>query len=584
MFSKIIAGVKGVMRRMGLLKTLKDIEHHKKVTTDDKDYANIDLWKKEYMNEPDRLKLNYLHNGQEVRRKMRTMRLGKVSARYMSKLLFNEKAKFVINNEDADKFIQKTLADNGFYKNFKRYLEYSMAMGGMAMKVYHDQERVKIAYAAADSFYPLSNDSEHVDECVIPNSFQKNGKYYTLLEWHEWEGETYVISNELFESDRSEELGTKVPLKLLYDDLEARVPLTDVSRPLFVYVKPNIANNFNLTSPLGISIYANATDTMDTLDMMFDAFYQEFLLGKKKVLVPSSFVKSVTDDFGNTFQYFDTRDEAFYVYQGGMNADKDGITDVSVEIRSSDFIAAINAMLRIFAMQLGLSAGTFTFDENGLKTATEVISEKSETFQTKNEHSMLIEEALKDLFCTILEVGKIIGAYNGELVDKADMEINFDDSIADDDDTRINRWTNAKNQGMAPRAIAIQRAHKITKEEAEKWDKQIQAELQALMPSNEVDDVFGDLDGIGEPEGGTQEAEPTTGETIQDVSLNGAQITSLVNIVQAVAKGELPYQSALEMIIAAFPFDRDKAKLILAESGKSFKLKGDDDGTNTGTT
>ncbi|MBC1913092.1 phage portal protein [Listeria booriae] len=492
MFSKIIAGVKGVMRRMGLLRTLKDIEHHKKVTANDKDYANIDLWKKEYMNVPDRLSLYYRHNGKDLSRRMKTMRLGKVSARYMSKLIFNEKAKFVINNDAADEFIQNTLADNGFYKNFKRYLEYAMAMGGMAMKVYHDQKRVKISYAAADSFYPLSNDSEHIDECVIPNSFQKNGKYYTLLEWHEWEDEKYVISNELFESDSADELGTKVPLKLLYDDLEARVPLEDISRPFFVYVKPNIANNYNLTSPLGISIYANAMDTMETLDMMFDAFYQEFKLGKRRVLVPSSFAKTVTDEHGNTFQYFDTRDEAFFVYQDSMD-EKEGIKDVSVEIRSSDFISAINATLRIFAMQLGLSAGTFTFDENGLKTATEVISEKSETFQTKNEHSMLIEEALKDLFCTILEVGKIIGAYNGELVDKADMEINFDDSIADDDDTRINRWTNAKNQGMAPRVIAVQRAHKITKEEAEKWVQMINEEERAVrtVTDAEANKLFG---------------------------------------------------------------------------------------------
>ncbi len=57
------------------------------------------------------------------------------------------------------------------------------------------------------------------------------------------------------------------------------------------------------------------------------------------------------------------------------------------------------------------------------------------------------------------------------------------------------------------------------------------------------------------------------GKTVQQVSLNGAQITSLVNIVQSVAAGTLPYNSALEMIVAAFPFDEIKAAAILDKSG-----------------
>lgn len=60
------------------------------------------------------------------------------------------------------------------------------------------------------------------------------------------------------------------------------------------------------------------------------------------------------------------------------------------------------------------------------------------------------------------------------------------------------------------------------------------------------------------------------GQTVQQVSLNGAQITSLVNIVQAVAGGTLPRDSAIQMITAAFPFDEEKAKSILGNP--SFEL------------
>lgn len=54
----------------------------------------------------------------------------------------------------------------------------------------------------------------------------------------------------------------------------------------------------------------------------------------------------------------------------------------------------------------------------------------------------------------------------------------------------------------------------------------------------------------------------TTGE-IAKVSLNGAQITSLLEIVSSVATGLLSYDSAVKLITSAFPFDEVTAKAIL---------------------
>ncbi|HEM1440042.1 phage portal protein [Listeria monocytogenes] len=494
MLKQIISGVKGVMRRMGLLKTLKEVKDHKKVNANDEDYKYIDIWKLLYQGHyAEWHNLDYEHNGNRVNRRQLSMNLPKVTAKYMSKLLFNEKVKINIDNEEAEEFVLNVLKTNGFTKNMERYIEYGEAMGGFVIKVYHDgNQNVKVSFATGDCMYPLSNDSENVDECVIANSFQKNNKYYTLLEWNEWENDRYKISTELYESDNANEIGTKVPLSVLYKDIEQEVYLDNFVRPLFVYIKPNIANNKNLTSPLGISVYANALDTLKTLDLMFDSFYQEFKLGKKKVLVPSSFVKTVINHDESLTNYFDSTDEAFYIYQGQQDDDSKSIKDISVEIRSTEFIESINAMLRIYAMQVGLSAGTFTFDENGLKTATEVVSEKSETYQTKNSHSQLIEQGIKEMIVSILEVGKLINAYSGEIVELDTITVDFDDSIAQDEDTTINRYTNAKNQGMIPLKIALQRAWNITEAEAAEWTEMLAKEKQAEIPNNDMTGIFGE--------------------------------------------------------------------------------------------
>jgi hypothetical protein len=74
-----------------------------------------------------------------------------------------------------------------------------------------------------------------------------------------------------------------------------------------------------------------------------------------------------------------------------------------------------------------------------------------------------------------------------------------------------------------------------------------------------------------------QSVEISDGEnTIAKVSLNGAQITSLLKIIQDVAAGILPRESALNLMISAFPFSQEQAEGILGSAGKGFKIKPED--------
>jgi phage gp29-like protein len=61
-----------------------------------------------------------------------------------------------------------------------------------------------------------------------------------------------------------------------------------------------------------------------------------------------------------------------------------------------------------------------------------------------------------------------------------------------------------------------------------------------------------------------------TGANVQQQALNGAQVTSLLELLQAVAAGTLPRESAVELIVAAFPVDRAQAERILGTIGQGF--------------
>jgi HK97 family phage portal protein len=62
----------------------------------------------------------------------------------------------------------------------------------------------------------------------------------------------------------------------------------------------------------------------------------------------------------------------------------------------------------------------------------------------------------------------------------------------------------------------------------------------------------------------------TPGLDVQKTALNGAQVTALKEIVQAVAAGQLPRESGVAIIIAAFPITPEQAEEIMGEVGRGF--------------
>lgn len=65
-------------------------------------------------------------------------------------------------------------------------------------------------------------------------------------------------------------------------------------------------------------------------------------------------------------------------------------------------------------------------------------------------------------------------------------------------------------------------------------------------------------------------------------ALNGAQVSSLVEIVSKVAAGLLPYDSAVNMIMREFNVIEEEAEEMLGPAGKSFKIDPNQIGNNNG--
>jgi A118 family predicted phage portal protein len=487
MFKTLIARLRQVMYRMGLIKGIEKIYDRKEISISEEMYKQIDVWKalyKGYYSEFHDVEYKTI-NGTKKRR-MATLNMPKVVAQELATLVFNEKCEINISDETLAENIESVFKANSFYKKFQDYLEYDFALGGMVIKAYAEDGQIKLSYVTADCFIPISWNNRGINEGVFINEFRKRDKKYTHLEWHLWENDKYIIRNEVYESRNSEELGVKVPLKDFFPNLEEETVIENLKRPLFVYFKPNTANNIDTSSPLGISVYANSLDTLHSLDIAFDSYQREFRLGKKRILVPATAIKTVVDpQTGQMNRYFDANDEVYEAFN--FDQDSNEIKDISVELRVDEHIAAINSLLNILAMQIGFSAGSFTFDGQGVKTATEVVSENSKTFRTKQGHETIIEAGLQELVEVIVQVAELYEIFTGP--EKYEVTVTFDDSIAEDQTAEINKQVLLVTNGLTSKKKAIMKIHGVTEEEAEKILQEIREEQQ--QATAEMVDFFG---------------------------------------------------------------------------------------------
>ena len=170
----------------------------------------------------------------------------------------------------------------------------------------------------AGQFVPTAWDNAKIRSAIFINREARDGYYYSVVEWHKWDGETYRVTNDLYRErikDAAEPqtiLGWWYPLDKVYPLLSPDTTIEDVHQAFFQYVRPFGANYADDNSPLGMSIYAPALNTLHGLDIMFDSLQREFVLGKKRIIAPARAMKqSAGVNNGRPDRYFDADDEVW---------------------------------------------------------------------------------------------------------------------------------------------------------------------------------------------------------------------------------------------------------------------------------
>lgn len=428
--------------------------------------------------------------------------LARTASKKLASLVFNEQAEISLADSEANTFLQDTLLNDRFNKNFERYLESCLALGGMAMRPYVDKDRIKVSFVQAPVFLPLQTNTQDVSSAAIVTKSTKTlGKivnYYTLIEFHEWQEDSYQISNELYRSERPEILGTRVPLTEIYENLEESVEVKGLSRPLFTYLKTPGMNNKDINSPLGLSVYDNAKTTIDFINRTFDEFCWEVRMGQRRVAVPEQLAKFKFGEANGKAvvnQHFDPEQNVFVQISSGDQDKTVGIVDLTTDIRSESYIQAINKGLSLFEMQIGVAPGMFSFDGKSMKTATEVVSENSDTYQLRNSIVSLVEQSIKELVVSIFELATASGIYTGPLPKLQDVNVNLDDGVFTDRQSELAYWSQMVAAGFVGRKFGLMKLLGVDEKTADSILSEVNQDSMGQsndLRSQEDKSVYGD--------------------------------------------------------------------------------------------
>ncbi|MGN0688119.1 MAG: phage portal protein [Oscillospiraceae bacterium] len=394
-------------------------------------------------------------------RRLASLGAAKAVCAELSRLCFTEGSEICAKDSDSEEFIRRVLSENRFAQRFPVFLEKVFALGGGAIKVYFDGG-IKLDMITADRFIPTKWGSGAISGAAFASDLTDSSKSYTLAQTQAMDGDDLVIENRLFnENGGAEKLARLMP------SLKEKSTIKGIKRPLFVYLGTGAPKD-GVCSMLGSSVFAPAIDTLKGIDIVFDSLTREFILGKKRIIVPYYAVRGEYDENGDIRRYFDVNDEVFQAMSVSDSEDLK-ITDNTAQLRVAEHTEALNALLDLLCMQVGLSEGALSYKDGTIRTAAEVVSRNSRTYRTQAFYRGIIADALSQMTELICILGKMTGTLPDSAAEGG--TIVFADGAAEDDATRIKRSVELYSAGIISKTRAISQIYGISLDEAKEMER-----------------------------------------------------------------------------------------------------------------
>lgn len=329
----------------------------------------------------------YTNKASWLNEDVKSLNLAAAICSEMARLVTIE-SKIEISGSARADFIKKSMKK--FFFKFPNYVEYCCACGGVVFKPYVFDNKIMIDVVRAGYFYPVAfNGAEEITEVIFPEFKRVGKKLYTRLEYQGLVGNKYIIQNKAFVSTKSHvktdniiNLGQEIPLETVkeWEDIAPYIEFENADCTLFSYMKVPAANNIDLDSPLGVSIFARSENFIKDADEQYGAILWEYRSKETAIQAADEFFKK--DRNGNPI--LPKGKEKIYHAMGDVSG-KDNqpfFNAYSPEIRDESFFNGFNKILQRIEFNSGLAYGTLSDPQVVDKTAEEIRSSKQRSYDT----------------------------------------------------------------------------------------------------------------------------------------------------------------------------------------------------------
>lgn len=320
-----------------------------------------------------------------------------------------------------------------FLQKLQEYVEYACAMGGEVFKPYVSGDSILIDAVQADCFFPTAFDtSGRMTGAVFVEQIVRGNRIYTRAESHEFTKGREVIRNKAFSSATNAALGNEIDLTSVpeWAEIAPEITISEIDRPLFAYFRIPLANNRERHSPLGVSVFANAIQSIRDADEQYNRLLWEYDGGQLAIDVAASAIRKAPDGSLS----MDKREQRLYRrnLETGI-ASGDFYHAFAPSLRDSSYIAGLDSILKKVEFQCNLAFGTFSDPDSVEKTATEMKISKQRSFSAVSSIQHSLEKALDDL---AYAVDKLASLYQLAPPGTYKTSYQWHDSVLQDEETQ----------------------------------------------------------------------------------------------------------------------------------------------------
>lgn len=437
---------------MNIFQKLKELGFE--TVPDDFYTRNIDEWQKWYEGKVNKFHNYKVYNGSKyVQCQRYSTGMAKKVSEDWANLLMNEKVKVTLEGKAEQEFYDAVCKENNYTVKCNEMQEKKAALGTGAYvfsvagvpvneesgEIEGNGKAVKLDYVQAQNIIPLSWENGKINECAFAIERTVKGKKYIYCQIHHLVNGKYDIENHLYAKDNEQLSEADMHEVDGFENVPTTVH-TNSDKRQFVIDRMNIANNSSMDNPMGISVFANAIDQLRGVDVAYDSYVNEFILGKKRIMVKPSAMKDLDGNMA-----FDANDVTFYIMPEDSQDDS-VIHEIDLTLRTDAHKTGIQDMLNMLSTKCGFGEQHYKFENGSIATATQIVSENSTLFRTIKKHEIILEDVLIETARIILRLGN---TYLGKsLNEDVEISVDFDDSIIEDKATEFQRDVQMLSMGI----------------------------------------------------------------------------------------------------------------------------------------